>query len=267
MSRKSRLLGGDLPPPPPVLTRLVRNRAKLHGIFKQAQRWSKGGRCFLLLGRFDQLAGSQIARQSSLRIVILSEVLSPGFDLNSSFVRKVLRGWIAHGDIAAVWVTQPLTSSTAAFLLFACHQANVVGFYAELSSVTHRQSLVHWATNNFVFQQVPVDLCAFGLPFKKRFTLFSVKKMFLCTCSWPDTVTTLVTSAPFLAQRIDSWDPVLKIDFFTDRTEFDMLFLWLVHWFTHSLYEQAAVVRLNHGQGHRWSGRGMQCAVIRAESR
>ena len=245
----------------------TRCRAKLHGIFKQAQRWSKGGRCFLLLGRFDQLAGSQIARLSSLRIVILSEVLSPGFDLNSSFVRKVLRGWIAHGDIAAVWVTQPLTSSTAAFLLKACHQANVVGFCAELSSVAHRQSLVHWATNNFVFQQVPVDLCAFGLPFKKRFTLFSVKKMFLCTCSWPDTVTTLVTSAPFLAQRIDSWDPVLKIDFFTDRTEFDMLFLWLVHWFTHSLYEQAAVVRLNHGQGHRWSGRGMQCAVIRAESR
>ena len=169
MSRKSRLLGGDLPPPPPVLTRLVRNRAKLHGIFKQAQRWSKGGRCFLLLGRFDQLAGSQIARLSSLRIVILSEVLSPGFDLDSSFVRKVLRGWIAHGDIAAVWVTQPLTSSTAACLLNACHQANVVGFYAELSSVTHRQSLVHWTSNNFVFQQGTSGFVRFWLTVQETF--------------------------------------------------------------------------------------------------
>ena len=59
-------------------------------------------------------------------------------------------------------------------ILKARHQANVVGFYAELSSDTPRQSLVHWATNNFVFQQVPVDLCASGLPFRKRFTLFSV---------------------------------------------------------------------------------------------
>ena len=75
-----------------------RCRAKLHGIFKQAQRRSKDGRFFLLLGRSDQLIGSQVARLSSLEIVILSEVLSPGFDLNSSIVRNVLRGWIAHGD-------------------------------------------------------------------------------------------------------------------------------------------------------------------------
>ena len=135
------------------------------------QRWSV---FFMLLGGSHQLVGSQIARLSSLGIVILSEVLSPGFDLNSSIVRNVLRGWIAHGDEAAVWMTQPQTSSTAACLLKACHQENVVGFYAELSSDTPRQSLVLWATNNFVFQQVPVELCAFILPFKKRFTLFSV---------------------------------------------------------------------------------------------
>ena len=67
----------------------TRCRAKLHGIFKQAQRHSKDGRFFLLLGRCDQLVGSQIARLSALGIVILSEVLSPSFDLNSSIVRNV----------------------------------------------------------------------------------------------------------------------------------------------------------------------------------
>ena len=91
-----------------------RCRAKLHGIFKHAQRQSKDGRFFLLLGGSDQLVGNQIARLSSLGIIILSEVLSPDFDLNSSTVRNELRGWIALGDVAAVWLTQPLTSSTAA---------------------------------------------------------------------------------------------------------------------------------------------------------
>ena len=86
---------------------------------------------FLLLGGSDQLVGNKIARLSSCGVVILSEVLSPDFDLNSSTVRNVLRGWIAAGDKAAVWMTLPLTSSTAACLLKACHQANVVGFYAE----------------------------------------------------------------------------------------------------------------------------------------
>ena len=118
--------------------------------------------------------GGQIARLSFSGIVILGEVLSPGFDINSSIVRNVLRGWIAYGDIAAVWMTQPQTSSTAACLLKACHQANVVGLYAELNSDTPRQSLKRWATNNFVFQQVPVYLCAVGLPFRKRVALFSV---------------------------------------------------------------------------------------------
>ena len=55
-----------------------RCRTKLHGIFKLAQRHSKDGRFFLLLGRSDLLVRSQIARLSSLGIVILSEVLSPG---------------------------------------------------------------------------------------------------------------------------------------------------------------------------------------------
>ena len=108
---------------------------------------------------YDHLVGNQIARLSACGVVILSEFLSPNFDLNSFIVRNVLRGWIAHGDVAAVWLIQPLTSSTAACLLKTCHQANVVVFYAEL---------------NFVFQQVPVELCAFGLPFRKRFKLFSV---------------------------------------------------------------------------------------------
>ena len=105
-----------------------RCRTMLHGIFKQAQRHSKDGRFFLLLGGSDQLVGSQIARLSSLGIVILSEVLSPGFDLISPVVRDVSCGRIAHGDMAVVWMTQPLTLSTATCLLKACHQASVVGF-------------------------------------------------------------------------------------------------------------------------------------------
>ena len=114
-----------------------RCRAKLHGIFKQAQHQSRDGRCFLLVGGYDQLVGNQIARLSSRGVVILSEFLSPNVDLNSSTVRNVLRGWIAHGDATAVWLTQPSTSSSDACRCKACHQANVVGFYAD-SSCTKR---------------------------------------------------------------------------------------------------------------------------------
>ena len=56
-----------------------RCRAKLHGIFKQAQRQSRDGRFFLLVGGYDQLVGNQIARLSSGGVVILSEFLSPNF--------------------------------------------------------------------------------------------------------------------------------------------------------------------------------------------
>ena len=100
--------------------------------------------------------------------MVLSEVLSPDFDLNSSTVRNVLRGWITHGDIAAVWMTQPFALSTVSCLLEACQQANVVGFCAELHSDTARRSFVHCASKNLAFLQVPVDLCAFGFLFKKR---------------------------------------------------------------------------------------------------
>ena len=81
---------------------------------KQAQRQSRDGRFFLLVGGYDQLVGNQIARLSACGVVILSEFLSPNFDLDSSTVRNVLRGWITHGDVATVWLTQPLTSSSAA---------------------------------------------------------------------------------------------------------------------------------------------------------
>ena len=67
-----------------------RCRAKLHGIFKHAQRRSRDGRFFLLLGGSDQLVGSQVARLSSSGKMILSEVLSPSVDPNSSIVRNVL---------------------------------------------------------------------------------------------------------------------------------------------------------------------------------
>ena len=52
--------------------------------------------------------------------------------------------------------------------------SSVIRLHAELGSDTPRQSLVHCVNSSFVFQQVPVDLCVFGLPFRKRFTLFSV---------------------------------------------------------------------------------------------
>ena len=73
-----------------------------------------GFSCFL--GGSDQLVGRQIARLSSLEVVMLSEVLSPGFDLNSAIVRNVLRSWIALGDVAVLWITQPLALSTASVL-------------------------------------------------------------------------------------------------------------------------------------------------------
>ena len=81
----------------------------------------------MLSGGADQLVGSEIAHLSSLGVVILSEVLSPVFDLNSSIVCNVLRGWILHGDIAAVWMSQPLALSTVSCILQARHQANVFG--------------------------------------------------------------------------------------------------------------------------------------------
>ena len=49
-----------------------RCRAKLHGIFKHAQRQSRDGRFSLLLGGSDQLVGSPNARLSSVGIVVLS---------------------------------------------------------------------------------------------------------------------------------------------------------------------------------------------------
>ena len=118
--------------------------------------------------------GSQISRLSSLGVVLLSEVLSPGIDLNSSIVCNVLRGWIAHGDVARVWVTQPLSLSTVSCILEACHRANVVGFFAEFNAGITCQPLVQCIDNKLQFQLVQMDMCAFGLPFKRRFLLVSV---------------------------------------------------------------------------------------------
>ena len=127
--------------------------------------------------------------------------LLPGFDLNSSIVRSVLRGWITHGDIAAVWVTQPLALSTVSCLLEACQQANVVGLYAELHSDTARRSFVHCASKSLAFRQVPVDLCAFGFPLRKRLTLFSARR-----CD------NFVPSAPFLGNRIKAGRDISSIE-------------------------------------------------------
>ena len=134
------------------------------------QRWS----FFLLVGGYDQLVGNQIAPLSSCGVVILGEFLSSNYDLKSSTVRNVLRGWIAHGDVAAVWLAQTSTSFAATCLLKTCHEAHVVGFYAEHIHNTVSQSFEHCVNGAFGFQQAPVDMCAFGFPFRKRFMLFSV---------------------------------------------------------------------------------------------
>ena len=118
------------------------HRSETNGIAERAVRRGKESTSAVLLQSGlnenwwagDQLVGNEIARLSACGVVILSEFLSPNFALNST-VRNVLRGWIAHGDVAAVWFTQPLTSSTAACLLKTCHEANVVGFYAESSTI------------------------------------------------------------------------------------------------------------------------------------
>ena len=75
----------------------------------------------------------------------------------------MLHGWIAHGDVAALWITE----------LF-CHQANVGGVFAGLNSDTTWQSLAQCAENTFAFQRMASDMCAFGSPFRKRLTRLSV---------------------------------------------------------------------------------------------
>ena len=81
-------------------------------------------------------------------------------------MRNVLRGWITHGDIAAVWMTQPLALSTVSSLLEACQQAAIAGVHADFHSDTARH--LHSASKNLAVRQVPVDLCVFRFPFKKR---------------------------------------------------------------------------------------------------
>ena len=48
-------------------------------------------------------------------------------------------------------------------------------------------------------------------------------------------MTILETSAPFVAKRIGSWDPVLEVISSIELTESDMLLLLLVHLFTRSM--------------------------------
>ena len=158
----------------------------------------------------------------------------PVFDLNSSTVRNVLRGWIAHGDIAAVWMTQPLASSTASCLLETCLQANVVGFFAELNSNTTRQSFVHCANSGSVFSASTAGHVCFWLHRSGNVVRCSLSPLWY-TCSWLDVVTILETSALFLAKRIGSWDPVLKVISSIELTESDMHLLSLVHLLTRSM--------------------------------
>ena len=83
--------------------------------------------------------------------MILSEVLSPGFYLDSSVVRNVLRGWIAHGvdDSAAIVVYCRVCSkstSSSECCWFLRGVTRLVGLSCIGPPIT------------LVFQQVPVDL-------------------------------------------------------------------------------------------------------------
>ena len=146
MSRMSRLLSGALPPPPPVLTRLVRNRAL-------SQKLVVAPSCTVFSSKLSVKA-EMVGFSCLCAVQISSSVAKLHVSLlNSPIVRNVLRGWFARGDIAAVGMTQPLALSTASCLLEKCQQANVAGFFAELNSNTSRQSFVHCANSRLVFQQ------------------------------------------------------------------------------------------------------------------
>ena len=232
-----------------------RCRAKLHGIFKQAQRHSRDGRFFLLVGGPARLVSGQIARLSSLGIVVLSGVLSPDFDLNSSTVPTCLVVWVTHGDIAAVWMTQPLALSTGSCLLEACQQAAIAGVHEDLHNDIARH--LHAATKNLAVRQVPADLCAFGFPFKKRLTWYIV----------------CVPLYLKLAQRGNNFDHICSFSgqahqrwkgHFIHRAH-RVRYSLLVHLFTCSMARTVGVTNIagwaESRQGHRWSGRGMQYVV------
>ena len=77
----------------------------------------------------------------------------------------VLRSWIAHGDVASVWMTLPFATvlakphvSTVAHLLEACQQAGVSGCFAGLSNNMTCQALVKCANRNSAIKQLPVDM-------------------------------------------------------------------------------------------------------------
>ena len=148
-------------------------------------------------------------------------------NLNSSTVHNVLRGWVAAGDIAAVWMTLPLTSSTAACLLKACHQANVVGFYAELISNTNRQYFEHCVNSNFVFSRCPwiyvllaylsgIVLRCFSANVPVHLNLARRCENFGHDCS-------------FSGKAHRQLGSCFKVVFFTGHTEFDVQYLLLVH--------------------------------------
>ena len=192
------------------------------------QRWSN----FLAFRRgCDRLVGNQTTRLPSCGVVILSEFLSPHFDLNSSAVRNVLRGWIAFGDIAAVWMT--LTSSAAACLLKkhvtkrmllvstgSLSATRIVSLPSTVSTTTLSFSRCQWICALVAYRSGNVLRCSLS--------------MFRCTRSWLDAVITLVTSAPFLAKHRQRGF-CFQDRFSTDRTKFEMQYLLLVHLFTPSM--------------------------------
>ena len=229
---------------------------------KTAQRQSRDGRFFLLSGGSDQLVGSQIARLSSLRVVMLCEVLSSVFDFNSTIVRNVLRGWIAHGDVAVLWITQPLAFSTGGSM-----STSERCWFLRGAPQRHDSAVFCALCQQEPCLSVSADghVC-FGLLFRKRFTLLSVN----------------VPTHMKVVRRCDDHGNVCSFSgkahgqlgsslkgHFLHRAQRVWLAAFVARALVHQgqLDKQAMLVGLNHGQEHRWGGRGLQCAVIRAESR
>ena len=98
---------------------------------------------------------------------------------------------------------------------------------------TVRQSFRHCINRTFGFQQVPADMCAFGLPFRKLFMLFAVNVPVPVKLSRRCNNFNHVCSF-FLAMRIGSSVLIFKIVFFTEYIDINMQYVSLLHLFIRS---------------------------------
>ena len=154
------------------------------------------------------LVANQIAPLSSMDFVILSESFAPGIDLSSSVVRNVLRGWIAHGDAAGVWMTLSFATvlakpheSTAVCLLEACHQAGRYWLFRGTQQQHHLSGTREVRQQTFCHQIVTAGpWVLLACPSGNEPHWSPSTSLFFWTLF--NDATTMVKFAPFLAIRI-----------------------------------------------------------------